>query len=261
MKKSNQEKKKNPWYPTNRKVFSRGAAERAVRVVARLVNEGREEDDDGPVGEHDLFSALHTCGYRANDRGERQRSSFTEQALWRQRRQRIRSAIIQRNLGLVYSCAARFRSGYVDFDDLRSEGLLALVRAVDWYDPWRGNRFSTYACHAIIRAMIRLSRQSRKHLSSFPLTDDAKTEALAEQESWTDVYVPRLQRVMAGNLCDLTDRESDILGLRFPSDDSPRRTLEEVGSTCGLSKERVRQIQNRALRKLRHVLEVDPALQ
>jgi len=66
---------------------------------------------------------------------------------------------------------------------------------------------------------------------------------------------------MERNLAELTEREVDVLGRRFPVGDGPRLTLDEIGESFGLSKERVRQIQNRALAKLRSVLDMDPSLQ
>ena len=50
----------------------------------------------------------------------------------------------------------------------------------------------------------------------------------------------------------LTDREAQVLQLRFGLEDGRSRTLEEVGHVFGVTRERIRQIESKALRKLRH---------
>src|SRR5947208_7148015 len=53
-------------------------------------------------------------------------------------------------------------------------------------------------------------------------------------------------------LASLTGRERRVLQLRFGLDDGRSRTLEEVGKEFGVTRERIRQIEAKALRKLRH---------
>lgn len=57
-----------------------------------------------------------------------------------------------------------------------------------------------------------------------------------------------LEEVLAG----LSEREAKVLALRFGLDGGQQRTLEEVGKVFGVTRERIRQIEAKALRKLRH---------
>ncbi|MDA3040327.1 MAG: RNA polymerase sigma factor [Actinomycetota bacterium] len=55
-------------------------------------------------------------------------------------------------------------------------------------------------------------------------------------------------------LADLSDREAEVVRLRFGLDDGRPRTLEEVGKAFGVTRERIRQIETKTLAKLRHPL-------
>lgn len=69
----------------------------------------------------------------------------------------------------------------------------------------------------------------------------------------TDEAAFQMLREQLGEVLDtLTDREESVLRLRFGLDDGRARTLEEVGQVFGVTRERIRQIEAKALRKLRH---------
>lgn len=69
-----------------------------------------------------------------------------------------RSAFIENNLGLVHSCAGRFRGRGIEYDDLYSAGCMGLVKAYDGFDESRGVCFSTYAVPVILGEIKKLFR-------------------------------------------------------------------------------------------------------
>ena len=62
------------------------------------------------------------------------------------------------NLGLVHSCAAKFRGRGIEYDDLYQAGCVGLIKAAERYDPGLGNKFSTYAVPVILGEIKRLFR-------------------------------------------------------------------------------------------------------
>ena len=70
----------------------------------------------------------------------------------------LRAEFIQRNLGLVHSCAGRFTGRGIEYEELYSAGCLGLVKACDGFDPQRGVCFSTYAVPVILGEIKKLFR-------------------------------------------------------------------------------------------------------
>ncbi|MBQ5686321.1 MAG: sigma-70 family RNA polymerase sigma factor, partial [Ruminococcus sp.] len=77
--------------------------------------------------------------------------------------------------------------------------------------------------------------------------EDVDSPAPAEAASYT-----LLREQLSEVLHTLTPREEQVLRLRFGLDDGHTRTLEEVGKKFNITRERIRQIEAKALRKLRH---------
>ena len=246
------------WYSPNRHVRTDAAGEAAARLAERICSaDGSWSAPD----ETTLFRALHTCAYRAGGNRRARPDSPRERAKWGRRWLIIRDYIVEQNLGLVYTMMRRYRYKDLDHDEMLSEGMFALTRSVERFDPWRGYRFSTYVCNAVARAWARRCQKETRYRRLLPEAHSVALEGPKRIDKNTALFVERLHRVLDGNLADLSQLESRVLADRFPDDPKPRRSLQQVARATGLSKEGVRQIQISALKKLRGVLEVDPILQ
>ena len=94
-----------------------------------------------------------------------------------------RQAFIAANMGLVHTCAQRFRGRGVEYEDLFQAGCIGLIKAADHFDESRGLKFSTYAVPVILgeiksvfrhngtvkvaRGLRELSLRAKKESNSF----------------------------------------------------------------------------------------------
>jgi RNA polymerase primary sigma factor/RNA polymerase sigma factor len=169
--------------------------------------------------------------------------------------------IIRANLRLVVSIAKRYVGRAGDFFEAVSDGNMSLYRAAEKFDVSRGNRFSTYASWAIMKNFTRtiadvLRRRGHfctSHSEMFSIVEDARAD-YCEQES---AQIQRESHV--GRLLDrLDERERQIVTSRFGlTRGHDPLTLRQIGAAMGVTKERVRQIQCRAMSKLREAAEED----
>ena len=90
-----------------------------------------------------------------------------------------------------------------------------------------------------------IGEEDDSHLGDFIEDQDATSPS---EHAAYELLKEQLEDV----LDTLTDREENVLRLRFGLDDGRTRTLEEVGKVFGVARERIRQIEAKALRKLRH---------
>lgn len=182
---------------------------------------------------------------------------------WEHRSLRVQSQLTQANIPLVLAMAKRARPNGVDFAELISEGNMALLRSVDKFDCSRGFKFSTYACRAILKSFSRTALKATRYRGRFPVEFDPdleKGDQLGVRREDTETHcVDWLRGVLGGDEAELSEIERKVLCARFAvgEENVPEKpmTLEQVGKIVGVTKERVRQIQNKALAKLRVVLE------
>ena len=180
---------------------------------------------------------------------------------WHRRFEHFREYLVRTNLALVLAMAKRTRLGDVDFAEIVSEGNMALMRAVDKFNVDKGFKFSTYACRAILKAFSRTAMKHSRHKTRFPVEFEPEMEKSDWNERKRDIVeedcIDELKQIVERNLADLSDTEQTVIRRRFnwqQQEENPL-TLEEVGKIIGVTKERVRQIQNKALLKIKSVME------
>lgn len=166
----------------------------------------------------------------------------------------VKAILITSNLRLVVSIAKHFIDASWSFEELVSEGNLALMRAVEKFNFALGNRFSTYATYAVQRHFYRLSQRGRRLRTRF-VSDDAALSARAAEPPAaaqpSTAQIDSLKTLFAGFLEELEPRERRIVVARFGFDGKAPRTFRELGAQMGVCKERIRQIQGRAMEKLK----------
>lgn len=218
-----------------------------------------------------LFKQLHFCGFRLSRLYQSAHHVplirvKREYSRWLHRYHQLRTRLTEGNLGLVYDMFGRSKFDQFDREELTSEGMMALLRAVDTFDPWRGFRFSTYACNAIIRAFSRaaLKEYNRRSRIAGPWDPEFETgdhQAIRREEDRA-LFAERLNRIMDLELTVLSEVEKSVLSHRFNTEPGQSRiTLERLGRQMHVSKERVRQIQLSAIAKLRRAMAADEVLQ
>ncbi len=270
-----------------------------VAQAANDMHDIASEDDLDRT--HRLLSALSATEWGDFGSIDSTREAFRE----------LRDELILANLKLVSSQAIRWARGqFPNYADLFQEGFFGLTIAIDRFDPYRGNQFSTYATpwirQRITRSVANFERTIRipvhlhdrisdfRHaldehyrelghkptvselsarlgwntaevafaLSNFQevdsldsLLDDPSrsfdgdaafhvnpTEMIVEQIATEDV-----EKVLNA----LNDREAKILRLRFGlGEDGYPHTLEEIGKIYGVTRERIRQIESKAKKKI-----------
>ena len=217
------------------------------------------------VEEVGLFLRYNYARYRLSRLAQSQQRRFSkararQMVLWYQRAQKCRCDLVRANMALVLAMAKRTRITNVEFAELVSEGNMALLRSVEKFDVSRGFKFSTYACRSILKAFNRAASKTGRYRQHFPTEYDPDMEKsdydLKKHEMERAESIESLREILAKNRAKLTPVEQTVVTERFAlASRGKKRTLAEVGKMVGLTNERVRQIQNLALRKIREALD------
>ena len=171
------------------------------------------------------------------------------------RAQTIRDHLIKANVRLAMSIVKKFVTPQQSFDEMLSDGICTLMQAVEKFDYDRGFRFSTYAYRAIARHAYHSNTAARKEEARF--TRDAEQWAFEQEDecsssSMSDQVWSNLRDLTTSMLEQLDRRERFIIRSRYALGAHRKvRTFQDLADKLGVSKERVRQLEQRAVSKLR----------
>ena len=171
----------------------------------------------------------------------------------------IKNFLTRSNLRLVVSIAKKHIQVGRNFFEMVSDGNMSLIRAIEKFDYTQGNKFSTYASWAIMKNFARSIPKEHKTLDRyrtgldevFSFRSEQRGSEYAEQRENT-----AQKEALDGILGQLEDRERAIITHRYGLNrGSEPETLEQVGARFGVTKERIRQIEKRALSKAKKYAE------
>lgn len=182
--------------------------------------------------------------------------------------------LVTENLSYVKSLANRFKGKGVDFDDLVSEGYMAMTQAAQKYDTERGTQFIAYAAPFIRKAMEQAIKQqsasygmpkdghqqlnkklSRSLSIDAPLGTNNKytlldilinKDALSEEEN---TYFRLISEDLKAAIEILDEREREVIR-KFYGIGCPHIPMADIAEDMELKRERVRQIRDKAVRKM-----------
>jgi RNA polymerase primary sigma factor len=171
----------------------------------------------------------------------------------------VKELLINANMRLVVSIAKKHSAQSDNFFELVSDGNISLIRAVEKFDFGRGFKFSTYASWAIMKNFARTIPDEKHRRERFVTGHDELFEAAPDTRSDEHEILATQERAShsVNRLLEyLEPREREIIRMRAGLDDHAKgMTLEEIGQQFGITKERVRQLNARAMKKLRSIVE------
>ena len=181
---------------------------------------------------------------------------------------RALNRLVETNLRFVVAIARQYQGKGLSMEDLVSEGNIGLMKAASRYDATRGLRFVNYA-------VVHIRRQIEKALKAESAEQRVESRASGETRSVdaplgaksnmnllsvladsnapmadARVYSSAIERAVEQALTSLNDRESHVVNAYFGIGQD-NLTLAEIAQDMGLKRERVRQIRDRALRRMK----------
>ena len=174
-----------------------------------------------------------------------------------------RAMLIERNLRLVVYIARKFENTGINIEDLISIGTIGLIKAVNTFNPEKKIKLATYASRCIENEILMYLRRNNKIRSevSFdePLNIDwdgnelLLSDVLGTEE---DIITKDLEanvdrKLLTKALTQLTDREKQIMELRFGLAGQEEKTQKDVADMLGISQSYISRLEKRIIKRLR----------
>jgi len=146
--------------------------------------------------------------------------------------------VIHEYLPLVKSFANKYSELGLLLEDLVQEGLIGLHEATSHFDETKGTKFSTYASYWIKKRMLSAIQAEKKtSMNSKEFEENFYLEESAKEDIQISLTIP----------ADFPEIEKKVLQLLY----NDEKTLNEIAETLDISREKTRQLKEKALRRLK----------
>lgn len=179
------------------------------------------------------------------------------------RSKKAKQLLIERNLRLVAHIAKKYASAEEGMEDLISIGTIGLIKAVDTFDPAKNNRLAAYAARCIDNELLMMLRSRKKISREVSIFEPIGTDREGNEISLLDVMEQeqpdiveemekerRLSELYAVMDSELSEREREVLFLRYGLSNGREVTQKEIGDRLGISRSYVSRIEKKALSKM-----------
>lgn len=175
-----------------------------------------------------------------------------------------RDMLIECNLRLVAHIVKKYNVSDKDIDDLISIGTIGLIKAIDTFDMDKGIRLATYASRCIDNELLMMLRSGKKQSKEVYLYEPIGADKEGNEINLLDIIesvdadiverlafednIKKLYKLV-GKV--LTEREREIIELRYGLNNTNEVTQREIASKLGISRSYVSRIEKKALKKLK----------
>ena len=159
-----------------------------------------------------------------------------------------RQILIERNLRLVAHIVKKYQNVEEDAEDLISIGTIGLIKAIRTFDGGKGSRLATYAARCIDNELLMMLRMRKKTARDVSLYEPIGTDkegneislldvTLSKQEDFAEMISRRedISKVRRLVSTVLSDREKEIITMRYGLSDEQELTQREIGEKLGIS--------------------------
>jgi RNA polymerase sporulation-specific sigma factor len=175
----------------------------------------------------------------------------------------VRGMLIERNLRLVVYIARKFENTGINIEDLVSIGTIGLIKAVNTFDPSKKIKLATYASRCIENEILMFLRRNNKVRSEVSFDEPLNTdwdgnELLLSDVLGTDddIIYRNIEEevdrtILRDALNKLSDREREIMELRFGLNGGEEKTQKDVADLLGISQSYISRLEKRIIKRLR----------
>ncbi len=181
----------------------------------------------------------------------------------REEAREAKTILVEHNLRLVAHIVKKYQNVGEDMEDLISIGCVGLIKAIDTFDAGKG-RLATYACRCIDNELLMLLRSKKKTSREISLIEAIGQDKEGNEIRLVDVIEQQqpdvIERMEQSNNTKklfellqncLTEREREILILRYGLNGNKETTQNQIGEKLGISRSYVSRIEKKAIEKLR----------